>query len=233
MNSNAINTPPAVYVYEIPVRVWHVLNALIMLVLIVTGYLIANPLASVTGEASAHFVMGYIRFIHFTSGFLLVVGLVFRIVWAFIGNTYARQFVLPPLLSKSFWSGVWHEILWYSFIDKRPRKYIGHNPLAILFMHLILFWGTLFMIVTGFAMYGEGAGQHSWQFTFFSSWVIPLFGQSQNVHSWHHLMMWFIICFVITHIYVAIREDKLSRQSLLATIATGWRTFKDDEPCDD
>jgi Ni/Fe-hydrogenase 1 B-type cytochrome subunit len=35
------------------------------------------------------------------------------------------------------------------------------------------------------------------------------------------------------HIYVAVREDKLSRQSMLKTITTGWRTFKDDEPTDD
>ena len=89
------------------------------------------------------------------------------------------------------------------------------------------------MIVTGFALYGEGEGQGSWQYSLFSSWVIPLFGQSQDVHSWHHLMMWVIICFIITHIYVAVREDKVSRQSLLKTIVTGWRTFKDDEPTDD
>jgi Ni/Fe-hydrogenase 1 B-type cytochrome subunit len=150
-----------------------------------------------------------------------------------VGNEHARQLFYPPLLSKNFWSGVWHEILWYSFIDKQPRKYLGHNPLALLFMHFILVWGTLFMIVTGFALYGEGEGQGSWQYSLFSSWVIPLFGQSQDVHSWHHLMMWIIVCFIITHIYVAVREDKLSRQSLLKTIVTGWRTFKDDEPADD
>ena len=68
-----------------------------------------------------------------------------------------------PLLSKKFWAGVWHELLWYSFFDKQPRKYLGHNPLALLFMHFILVWGTLFMIVTGFALYGEVTGQGSWQ----------------------------------------------------------------------
>ena len=50
-----------IYVYELPVRLWHSLNALLLVVLIATGDLIADPLASVTGEASDHFVMGYIR----------------------------------------------------------------------------------------------------------------------------------------------------------------------------
>lgn len=233
MSSNAVEIPKAVYVYEIPVRLWHSLNALAITVLAVTGYLIANPLASVSGEASDHFVMGYIRFAHFAAGYILAIGLLFRIYWAYAGNEYARQLFLPPLLTQKFWVGVWHEILWYSFIDKQPRKYLGHNPLALLFMHFILVWGTLFMIVTGFALYGEGTGQGSWQFALFSSWVIPLFGESQSVHSWHHLIMWAIICFVIAHIYVAIREDKLSRQSMLKTMVTGYRTFKDDAPADD
>lgn len=233
MSSNAVEIPKAVYVYEVPVRLWHSLNALAITVLAVTGYLIANPLASVSGEASEHFVMGYIRFAHFAAGYILAIGLLFRIYWAYAGNEYARQLFLPPLLTQKFWAGVWHEILWYSFIAKQPRKYVGHNPLALLFMHFILVWGTLFMIVTGFALYGEGTGQDSWQFALFSSWVIPLFGESQSVHSWHHLIMWAIICFVIAHIYVAVREDKLSRQSMLKTMVTGYRTFKDDTPADD
>ena len=233
MSSNAAQIPKAVYVYEIPVRLCHSLNGLAIMVLAITGYLIANPLASVSGEASAHFVMGYIRFAHFAAGYVLTISFLFRIYWAYAGNVYARELFLPPLLTQKFWLGVWHEILWYCFIDKQPRNYVGHNPLALLFMHFILVWGTLFMILTGFALYGEGTGQGSWQFSLFSSWLIPLFGQSQDVHSLHHLVMWIIICFVIAHIYVAIREDKLSGQSMLKTILTGWRTFKNDKPCDD
>ena len=44
-----------VYVYQAPVRLWHWLNAAAMTVLFVTGYLIASPPASLSGEASAHF----------------------------------------------------------------------------------------------------------------------------------------------------------------------------------
>jgi Ni/Fe-hydrogenase 1 B-type cytochrome subunit len=222
-----------VYVYETPVRLWHGLNALCIAALSITGYLIAAPLASVGGEASEHYVMGYVRFLHFAAGYLLAIGLLFRLYWAYAGNEHARQLFLPPLLTRSFWDGVWHEIRWYAFLETAPRKYTGHNPLAVLAMHVVLLWSTLFMIVTGLALYGEGTGQGSWQYALFTSWVLPLFGQSQNVHSWHHLVMWFIICFIVVHIYVAVREDKLSRQSILSTMATGWRTFKDDKPVDD
>ena len=85
-------------------------------------------------------------------------------------------------------------------------------------MHVMFVWGVVFMIVTGLALYGEGAGMGSWQQRLFSSWVIPLFGQSQDVHTWHHLGMWVIICFAIVHIYAAVREDIMSRQSIISSI---------------
>jgi Ni/Fe-hydrogenase 1 B-type cytochrome subunit len=35
---------------------------------------------------------------------------------------------------------------------------------------------------------------------------------------------------MIVHIYVAIREDIMSRQSIVSTMISGTRTFKDDLP---
>ena len=60
--------------------------------------------------------------------------------------------------------------------------------------------------------------------------MIPLFGQSQDVHTWHHLGLWMIGLFVLLHVYAAIREDIMSRQSLVSTMLSGWRLFKDDKP---
>ncbi len=223
----------AVYVYEGFLRLWHWVNALAIFTLIGTGYLIGEPLASVPGEASQNFQFGWIRYIHFSAGYILIFGFLFRIYLAIFGNEHARQIFWPPFLSGKWWGEVWHEIKWYALLVKEPKKYIGHNPLATLFMHFMLVWGTIFMIITGLALYGEGQGMGSWQYEWFSSWVIPLFGQSQDVHTWHHLGMWFIVCFIIIHIYAAFREDIMSRQSIISTMISGWRTFKDDRPVDD
>ena len=228
MTSKAIfKSEPAVYVYEAPLRLWHWTNALAILVLCVTGYFIGSPLPTVPGEATFNFLMGYIRFAHFSAGYILIVGFLFRIYWAFVGNEHARQIFIVKIFDGDWWSGVWHELKWYAFLTKEPRKYTGHNPLAVLAMHILLVWTTIFMSITGLALYGEGTGMGTWQYDLFSSWVIPLFGQSQDVHTWHHLGMWVIICFIMVHVYVAIREDIMSRQSLVSTMISGWRTFKD------
>lgn len=226
-------TEPAVYVYEAPLRLWHWINALAIFVLCLTGYFIGSPLPTMPGEASDNFLMGYIRFAHFAAAYIFAVGFLFRIYWAFAGNEHSRQIFLPPIFSATFWGGVLHETRWYFFLAREPRKYTGHNPLAVFAMHIMFVWGVIFMIVTGMALYGEGTGYDSWQYSLFSSWVIPLFGQSQDVHTWHHTIMWVIICFVIVHVYAAIREDIMSRQSLVSTMISGWRTFKDNRAPDD
>jgi Ni/Fe-hydrogenase 1 B-type cytochrome subunit len=217
----------AVYVYEAPLRLWHWVNALAITVLAITGYLIGSPLPTQPGEASAHFLMGDIRFAHFAAGYVLVVGLLGRIYWAFVGNQHARQIFLPPVFRKQWWKEVFFEMRWYAFLEKFPKKYIGHNPLAVMSMLLLFIFPLIFMIVTGFALYGQGTQAGSWANILFTSWVIPLLGGGQNVHTLHHLMMWVIITFIIIHVYVAIREDIMSRQSMVSTMISGWRMFKD------
>ena len=228
-----IVSQPTVYVYETPVRLWHWINALAIITLMITGYFIGSPLPSLSGEASDHFLMGYIRFAHFSAAYIFIIGFLGRLYWSFVGNKHAREIFIPPLLSAAWWGGVWHEIKWYIFMVKEPRKYTGHNPLAQLVMHFAFVWGSIFMMFTGLSMYGEGTGYDSWQYTYFSSWIIPLFGQSQDVHTWHHLIMWVMICYMMIHVYVAIREDFMSRQSILSTMISGWRTFKDNRDVDD
>lgn len=223
----------AVYVYQAPIRIWHWIQAFAIFALALTGYLIGSPLPSVGGEAYDYYIMGYIRWIHFVAAYLVIIGFVFRIYWAFVGNKHARQIFLPPVWRPGWWVEVWHEVKWYLMVVSEPKKYEGHNPLAVLAMHVMYVWGTAFMIVTGLALYGEGTAPGSWQHTYFTTWVIPLFGQSQDVHTWHHLGMWLIVCFVIVHVYVAVREDIMSRQSIISSMISGWRMFKDDRPADD
>jgi len=104
--SEAIEHPKrseeAVYVYEAPVRIWHWINALSILVLCITGYFVGSPLPTMPGEASDSFLMGYIRFAHFAAGYILAVGLLGRIYWAIVGNKHAKQLFLPPRTVKAW-----------------------------------------------------------------------------------------------------------------------------------
>ncbi|MBB4843746.1 Ni/Fe-hydrogenase 1 B-type cytochrome subunit [Paucibacter oligotrophus] len=214
------------YVFEAPVRLWHWVNALAITVLALTGYLIGSPLPTVVGEASAHYVMGYIRFAHFAAGYLLAIGLIGRLYWALVGNHHARELFWVPIFQKAYWHEVVGMLKWYAFLSPRPGQYVGHNPLARFAMFFLFLLTSIFMVFTGFAMYGEGTQAGSWADKLFG-WVIPLLGQSQDVHTWHHLGLWALIVFVILHVYAAIREDIMGRSSVVSTMISGHRTFKD------
>jgi DNA gyrase/topoisomerase IV subunit B len=129
------------------------------------------------------------------------------------------------MTDKRWWKEFFFEIRWYLFLERYPKKYIGHNPVGQIAMASFL-WITLFMCVTGFALYGEGTGAGSWAHSAFG-WVIGAFGSSLDVHNWHRLAMWGIVLFVMVHVYAAIREDIMSKQSMISTMVSGFRMFKD------
>jgi hypothetical protein len=88
-----------VYVFEVPVRVWHWIHALAITVLAITGYLIANPLPSMGGEASDSFLMGNIRLIHFITAMVFAVGQ--QVCEGIAGRAGLARRVLEAPLSRS------------------------------------------------------------------------------------------------------------------------------------
>jgi Ni/Fe-hydrogenase 1 B-type cytochrome subunit len=201
---------------------------LAMFMLIGTGFLIGVPPPAVGGEATFNFWFGYIRFLHFAAGYVFAIMFVLRVYWAIVGNQYAREiFVVPfSMLTAKFWSGLIHQALYYLFVFRDSRGYNGHNPLAAAAMFWMYLLGTVWMILSGFALYGEGTGMASWQFQYFTSWLQPLIGDSQALHTYHRLGMWYLILFSIVHMYMVIREDVFSKETVISTMINGWRVPK-------
>jgi Ni/Fe-hydrogenase 1 B-type cytochrome subunit len=147
-----------VTVYEVPVRIWHWVNVLATLTLCATGYLIGRPLPSVMGEASDHYVMGTIRYLHFSAAYIFVIGLAGRTYWAFVGNRHSRELFTLPIHRKSYWTGLFRVLAWYAFLTPSPGRYVGHNPLARLSMFTGYTLFSAFMSLTGFALSADVRG---------------------------------------------------------------------------
>jgi len=212
--------------YQLPVRVWHWLSVLAILVLVVTGYLIGAPLPSASGEASAHYSMGYIRVAHFVAGYVLAVSFLGRLYWACVGNPQAREIFTLPLLSAAYWRDLGRMLKWYTFLGATPDHPPGHNALArvsMVFGYTLL---TLFMSCTGFALYSEGCQPGHWSARWFG-WILPLLGQSQNVHTLHRLGMWAMLLFVIVHVYAVLRDDIVGPYSTISSMISGKRAHKE------
>ncbi len=215
-----------IYVWEGPVRVWHWLMVVTMVVMIVTGYLIGRPLTSNLGNTWSTYQFGYIRMLHFIAGFCFTGLFVYRIFWAFMGNRYARQIFCPPLWSPKFIIGIWNQALYYLFFKKSCPEYAAHNPLAATAMFFFFVLGSVGIIVTGLALYGQAYGAGTgWAVV--TGWVNYLFGGSlQSVRTVHHALMYIFTLFMVAHLYMASREDIMGGATEMSAITNGLRMFK-------
>ncbi len=214
-----------VYVYEAPLRIWHWVTMLCIFFLGATGYLIGSPPPAVGGEAYDSFYFGWIRMIHETSGVILAVAFLVRIYWAVMGNHHARSIFYVPLLSGAWWRGFGGQVRYYLFLKSESELWVGHNPVAQAAMFFMFTLGTVFLIVTGMALFAEQWGWGTRWMTWFG-WVFVLFGDPQMVRTLHHLAMWYMLLFALVHMYMVFREDVMSGETIISTMVNGIRMFK-------
>ncbi len=209
-----------VYVWQLPVRFYHWLNALAVLALVVTGYIIGKPLAIVNAaEASYSYWFGTVRFIHFVAAFLFFFNFVFRLYWGFVGNRYARWQNFLPFRKVQLREAA--DVLRVDILQSasKPIESIGHNAVAG-FTYFLTFLAFLFQCVTGFGMYAamsNAALPHAF------AWIVPLMGGDFAVRQWHHMMMWFFILFSIVHVYLVFYHDYVEGRGILSSMAGGWK----------
>jgi Ni/Fe-hydrogenase 1 B-type cytochrome subunit len=209
-----------VYVWEFPVRLYHWVNALCVVVLCVTGYLIGKPLAiTYSSEAYQQYWFGTVRFLHFVTAFVFFFNFLVRIYWGFVGNTYARWTNFIPTKS-----GQWREmvkVLKLDILQAHGQRLItiGHNALAGV-IYFLSFLAFLFQSLTGFALYSSMS--HSWLPRMFA-WITPVMGGDFAVRQWHHVFMWFFILFVLVHVYLVFYHDYIEGRGTTSSMVGGWK----------
>ena len=172
------------YIWELPVRLTHWVNALCITTLFLTGLYIGSPILTTSGEPAHHFLMGRIREVHFAAGIIFAISFLVRVYWFWAGNNYARS-GFPMVWKREWWGDLGRQAMDYLRLQ-RGHVHLGHNALggsAYTFFVILLGWVQIF---TGFALFSEvnpGGTLHK-----LFGWVIPLLGNSYNTHMIHHLV---------------------------------------------
>ena len=214
-----------VYLWEWPIRAMHWAAVASIAVLVVTGFYIGRPYFMTSGEASAHYLMGTVRFLHFAAAGVVVATAIIRLYWLFAGNQFERWRALFPIFPRD-WVHMWQQVKYYLLI--RPEKapqYLGHNPLQQL-SYTAIYGLALVQVTTGLAMYGQ-ARPGGFFYRLFG-WVVPLLGGIQIVHFVHHMLTWVFLIFIPIHIYLALRSDLLERTGTISSIISGGRFVRSD-----
>jgi cytochrome b len=118
-------------VWDAGTRWFHWINALCVIALGVVGFLILKEGA--LGISTAGKVT--LKTVHVWIGYVFALNFLWRIVWAFMGNRYAKwRAILPG------GKGYLHSVRSYaaSFVAGRPQHYAGHNPLGRLAVAALL-----------------------------------------------------------------------------------------------
>lgn len=133
-------------VWDASTRWFHWINALCVLALAFVGFMILNA----GGLEVPNSGKATLKTIHTWIGYVFVLNLLWRIVWAFFGNRYARwRSMLPG------GKGYLHALRSYvaSFIAGHPEQYVGHNPAARLGI-AVLFVLIVIQALTGLVLAG-------------------------------------------------------------------------------
>lgn len=209
-----------VYVWELPVRIFHWVNALAITVLTITGFLIASPVTlNPATEASYMYTQGTIRFIHFAAAYVFIINLAFRIYWGFVGNDFARWKTWLPL-SVEKWKEI-KTVIRVDILQTDEHEHVSpaHNALASL-IYLGLGAVMLLSIITGLGLYADMSESY---FPYLFSWIIPLFGGDYMVRMIHHGATWFFILFTIVHVYLTFYHDYVEGRAVVSSMVGGWK----------
>lgn len=212
------------YVWQLPVRIFHWVNALAITVLCVSGVIISNPPVILShSEAYDIYWFGIIRFSHFTAAYIFTVVILMRIYWAFVGNKYSRWTAYWPFTKKA-WNNVIHvlkiDILLMNEKEENLNNIsVGHNTLAAL-AYIGFFFFFLLMIFTGFGLYSSMS--QSW-FPEMFTWVVPLLGGDFTARMVHHMLMWPIILIIIMHVYLVFYHEWLEGRGEVSSMFSGYK----------
>jgi len=213
------------YVWQWPVRIFHWVNALCILVLFATGMYIAWPILSPAGEAYQNFFMGRVRQVHFLFAFVFVINFLWRIYWFWMGNNYARS-GFPFFWKRDWWKDLFWQIGDYLRLE-RGHVHLGHNALGGLAYTLgaiVLGWMQIF---TGFAMYSQS--NPGGFFDRAVGWIAPMLGGLFQVHMWHHLFAWLFIVFSILHVYIVFYDGHQYRNGLVTSMVSGVKFYQEGD----
>lgn len=210
-------------VWDLSLRLAHWSWVTAIVVLTVTGYLLAQPQWIPAGYVTdpTGFFVGNVRLVHYIAAVILCLVLIVRAYGLTVSTIpYDRWKALIPFKSKRDIVNGGKTLRGYLFIKPEETPvYFGHNPLQQL-TYTGVYAILLLQIVTGFALwslYNPGGFFLNW-----FGWINELLG-TQQVRLLHYMIMWGLLVFIPAHVYLSVRADSVERMGAISSMVSGGR----------
>ncbi|MCL2481946.1 MAG: Ni/Fe-hydrogenase, b-type cytochrome subunit [Propionibacteriaceae bacterium] len=223
-SADDVTTGPAVWarvnVWSASLRVQHWTNVAVVFILSCTGFLIMDPFIGpfAYNGIPTGFMMGWIRFIHFTAAFIWLVVALTRVWSAFTSrDRYLRWPSMWPLKKKEDVRNFGRVIQHYIFVKEDAPLFLAHNPLQQL-AYSAVYVACVIQMIIGFQLFGLYHQTNAF-WAFFSTpihWIgVPA------MRLIHVIIMFLLWMFVIMHIYLVFRAESLERHGGLSAMISG------------
>ena len=190
------NTAQRIALWDLPTRLFH------------WGLVAAVATAFVSGQLGGNLIT-----LHGKAGLVVVGLLVFRLVWGFVGNVYARflHFAPTPGRLRAYLKGQWQGH--------------GHNPLGALSVFVLL--GLLALQV--------GTGLFTNDDIAFTGPLFPLIDEdlAQRITGLHKQLSWVLLGFLALHLAAIVFHVRIKKHNLVKPMITGWKDVPTDAAASD
>ncbi len=218
-------------------RIIHWLNAICMVVAVITGLYIGHPYyqALIADPAVDKYVMAWNRWGHF------IVAIIFDVTAVLIGYLYFfSRFEKPykKLIPNGKNITEFIEVFLNLITFNRRKKFDSSHSDSYNIMFFTLFHIFLvFMLLTGLQLYVHGlaSGESSigtwWpaMLHFVTDWTLDVFGGNMGVRIAHHTTMYIILVWVMSHIYYQIWRTIFWQEGDIGIAFGGYKYAKDEE----
>jgi cytochrome b len=184
------STTTTVRVWDLPLRLFHW-----SLLVCVIG---AFASAKIGGEAMRW---------HFYFGYSMLVLMLFRIIWGFVGSATARFSSFPPNPAAA-----------WRTLRGAVSSYLGHNPAGALSVYALL-CSLSFQAVSGLFSNDDIASE--------GPWMVKVSKElSDQITSWHKINEKIIIALVLLHLAAIAYHRYAKKERLVQAMLTGDKTLE-------
>lgn len=177
-------------VWDLGVRLFHWLLVAGVAIALLTGFFAAKPWLDV----------------HVIAGTMIAALIVYRLVWGFLGSTYAQfaSFVVPPRMAL-------HHGL--DLLRGRAHRHVGHNPIGTM-MILALLAALIGLTATGVVVLGGIAKEGP--FAPFTSFAV-----GRSAKEIHEFLAFALLGLIGLHVAGIVFESLRTRENLVRSMVTG------------